>query len=906
MVGTTKKVPIYCYQCVAGPDLCVVKVQDGVAMEIEPNFKAAGVHPGGGKCCVKAYGLVQKTYNPNRLLQPMKRTNPKKGRDEDPGFVPISWDEALDMVAGKLNQIRATGLTNEHGYPRVAASFGGGGTPTYYMGTFPAFLSAWGSIDFSFGSGQGVKCYHSEHLYGELWHRAYIVAPDTPSCNYILSFGANIEASGGVAAILRQANARATNHTKRVQFEPHLSVTGGCSSEWVPLKPKTDPAFLFAMLHVLLHETARDELDLDFIRDHTGSPYLVAANGYYLRDPGSRKPLVWDRKRGRALPFDSEDIDPALEGCFVCDGIEVGADEQVWQHSAAAVETSFTKLVNHVAPYTPEWAEKVCDIKPGTVRRIAKEYLAYAQVGATTLVDGVTLPLRPVAITLGKTVNNGWGGYECCWARTLISCLVGALEVPGGLIGAMVRINRPATSRQASVAMGPDGFMTYPMNPTDKENWIARPTVRNAHRTLVPMSANSPWSTALGPTHLAWMFLKESPKDWPKVTPPDIWFCYRTNPAISFFDTPEVAQRIAEFPFVVCFTYTRDETNHMADVLLPECTDLESTQLIHIGSTGAAEQFWESKGYALRQAAVRPRGDTLEFTDIATELAKRTGLLEKYNQAINRGSAGTKLSGENYDFSLAPDKAHSVEEIWDAACRAASAELTAGEESQGLAWFKEHGFRVQPFSRLNWYLYPELLKQGIRIEMPYQERLLRTGVQLGNRLHEQDNAWWDGQLKEYQGLPTWKDFPGMWEQQTVRSGGKLEDFPFWLLTSRSMQFSWGSNVGIPLMHEAAKNVRGHDGVVMNAGRAKSLGIKEGDLIEVRSTLRATKGRAILTQGIRPDTLLILGQFGQWATPLAKDLQTPSMNALTPMSLELTDATGSTADVVRVGVTRIAA
>jgi thiosulfate reductase / polysulfide reductase chain A len=34
----------------------------------------------------------------------MKRTNPNKGRDEDPEFVPISWDEALDTVAERLNR----------------------------------------------------------------------------------------------------------------------------------------------------------------------------------------------------------------------------------------------------------------------------------------------------------------------------------------------------------------------------------------------------------------------------------------------------------------------------------------------------------------------------------------------------------------------------------------------------------------------------------------------------------------------------------------------------------------------------------------------------------------------------------------------------------------------------------
>ena len=73
-------VSTYCYQCVAGPDLLTVRIQDGVATEINPNFKAAAIHPGGGKACVKAFGLVQKSYSPNRVLYPMKRTNPKKGR----------------------------------------------------------------------------------------------------------------------------------------------------------------------------------------------------------------------------------------------------------------------------------------------------------------------------------------------------------------------------------------------------------------------------------------------------------------------------------------------------------------------------------------------------------------------------------------------------------------------------------------------------------------------------------------------------------------------------------------------------------------------------------------------------------------------------------------------------------
>lgn len=902
--GSAHEVSTYCYQCVAGPDLLRVRVQDGVATEVRPDFNAAQVHPAGGKVCVKAYGLIQKTYNPNRILTPMKRTNPKKGRHEDPGFVPISWDEALDTVAGKMNEARAKGTTDESGYPRLAASFGGGGTPTAYMGTLPAFLAAWGAVDMSFGSGQGVKCYHSEHLYGELWHRAFTVSPDTPLCEYLVSFGANVEAAGGVCGVKRHADARSRG-MKRVQVEPHLSITGACSAEWVPVRPKTDPAFMFAMIHVLLHEVARDKLDIQYLKHTTSSPYLIGPNGYFLRDPVSQKPLMWDLKRSKAVPFDTLDADPALEGEFTVTALEIGADEETWTHTDLACRPAFAHLADHVADCTPDWAAAICDVPADTIRRVSTEFVAHAHVGETIEIDGETLPYRPVAIALGKTVNNGWGGYECCWARTLLSCLVGSLEVPGGTLGTTVRLNRPAGDRWQSVQPGPDGFMSYPMNPTDRDGWVSRPPARHAHRSLVPLSANSPWSQALGPTHLAWMQQQEGLKNLPAPTPPDVWMVYRTNPSISFWDTKTVTDVTAKFPFTVCFAYTHDETNHMADILLPDCTDLEGLQLIRIGGTKYVEQYWDYQGVALRNPASAPAGEAKDFTWIATELARRTDLLESYNSAINRGAAGIGLTGENFDFALKTDEAHDVETIWDAVCRAASAELTDGAEDQGLDYYREHGFRVQDFSRLHWYLYPEIKKKGLRFELPYQEQLLRIGKQLTNRLHEHGIEWWDAQLKEYEPLPKWHDVPKIWED-ALEGHYKIDigDYPFWLLTSRSMQYSWGGNVGNQMIQEVADNIAGHGGVIMNPAAAKNLGLKNGDLIEVRSPVGETQGRVVLRQGIRPDTLLMIAQFDHWATPYAKDLKRPSMNALVPMLLELTDATGSAADIVKVNVTKL--
>ncbi len=52
---------------------------------------------------------MMNVYNPYRVKAPMKRTNPNKGLDEDPGWVEISWDEAYETVAAKMREIAARG-----------------------------------------------------------------------------------------------------------------------------------------------------------------------------------------------------------------------------------------------------------------------------------------------------------------------------------------------------------------------------------------------------------------------------------------------------------------------------------------------------------------------------------------------------------------------------------------------------------------------------------------------------------------------------------------------------------------------------------------------------------------------------------------------------------------------------
>lgn len=61
-------------------------------------------HPN-NSLCSKGISTLQRLYNPNRLLYPLKRTNPKGSKD--PGWVRCSWDEAIKAIVKNLAEIKA-------------------------------------------------------------------------------------------------------------------------------------------------------------------------------------------------------------------------------------------------------------------------------------------------------------------------------------------------------------------------------------------------------------------------------------------------------------------------------------------------------------------------------------------------------------------------------------------------------------------------------------------------------------------------------------------------------------------------------------------------------------------------------------------------------------------------------
>ena len=300
---------------------------------------------------------------------------------------------------------------------------------------------------------------------------------------------------------------------------------------------------------------------------------------------------------------------------------------------------------------------------------------------------------------------------------------------------------------------------------------------------MVPLAGDGPWSQALGPTHFSWMFLDETPKGLPRVTLPDVWFVYRTNPAISFWDT--AARRRADGALPV---RRRVRVHARRDQPLRRRAAARRDR----PREPAADPH---RRHQVRRAVLGPPGLRVAPAGGGRRAARRatsptsppssrerTGLLPKYNAAINKGAGGVPLKGAHGDFSLRPRARRTRATRSGTPCagpRAPSSPtarrctVSTGGRSNGLA--------TRPFPRADWYLLPTLVERGLRFELPYQERLKRVGrASSAAACTSTTCTGGTSNSTEYQALPVWKDFAAPWEAAiatarrrapaTIRSG----------------------------------------------------------------------------------------------------------------------------------------
>jgi thiosulfate reductase / polysulfide reductase chain A len=216
--------------------LCYVR--DGSIQWIEGN-PADGLG-GQGKACVKGSSAMRHLYDPDRLKSPLKRTNPSKGKDEDPGWVKISWEEAFATIGDEFNK-----AINDHG-PESVVIFSRPDDPA------PGYKSHWNAKPGATRRRVLRPCAFRLARHGNrqraLVHHGY------GERKYIMGFGWDMPGKSKLCQLLPFMKAK-ENGAKVVIFDPRMSLTANMADEWIPIKAGTDLAVLLAMINTSYRKT---------------------------------------------------------------------------------------------------------------------------------------------------------------------------------------------------------------------------------------------------------------------------------------------------------------------------------------------------------------------------------------------------------------------------------------------------------------------------------------------------------------------------------------------------------------------------------------------------------------------------------------------------------------------------
>jgi anaerobic selenocysteine-containing dehydrogenase/Fe-S-cluster-containing dehydrogenase component len=203
-----------------------------------------------GKICPKSQLALQLHNSPRRLTRPLKRVGARgEGR-----FEPISWQQALDEIAGKMKSLR------EQCGPEALAIFAGTRTGTISKnGIIKIFAQMWGTPNVE---GTDPFCAASKHVAYELTQgngtcpNSY-TARDLGSASLYVYFGEN-QAEARPVYFGMINDWRITNRARMVVVDPRYTVTASKADRWLSIRSGTDLALALALAHEILEKGLHD------------------------------------------------------------------------------------------------------------------------------------------------------------------------------------------------------------------------------------------------------------------------------------------------------------------------------------------------------------------------------------------------------------------------------------------------------------------------------------------------------------------------------------------------------------------------------------------------------------------------------------------------------------------------
>jgi anaerobic selenocysteine-containing dehydrogenase len=352
---------------------CPVQVQvlNGQAISVRGNPHSKATE---GKICPRPHLALQQVYDPDRIKVPMKRTNPVKGRDEDPQFIPISWDEATDMIADKMMELRANDETHKFAFFRGRYSY----MRDIIYSALPKIFGSPNSISHSAICAEAEKfgAYFTEGFWD---YRDY----DLEHTRYVLCWGADPLASNRQVPHAINIWGKVREQATIAVVDPRLSATAAKADEWLPVLPGEDGALAVALAHTIL------------------------VDGLWSRE------FVGDFTDGQNRFVAGQSVEESLKEGSGTAVAETPVFTEV--HSNGLLKWWNLELKDR----TPEWAERQCGIPAEQIRRVARDFANAAPRAISWLSPGASMQAR--------------GGYTAM-ATHALNGLVGSADHIGGTV----------------------------------------------------------------------------------------------------------------------------------------------------------------------------------------------------------------------------------------------------------------------------------------------------------------------------------------------------------------------------------------------------------------------------------------------------------------------------------------
>jgi molybdopterin guanine dinucleotide-containing S/N-oxide reductase-like protein len=237
------------------PDSCGVLVTVDTLTGRATKIQGDPAHPvTRGFLCGKVAKYLERVYSPDRLLYPMRRKpNAAKqslpqGREHE-SFERISWDDALGIIAEKLQTISDT-----HGPESILPySYGGTIAQLGYGSMDRRFFHRLGAsqLDRTICASAGGAALTS--VYGV---KLGVDTEDFRHAQLIIAWGANIHGNNiHLWPFIEEAR---RNGAKLIVIDPYLTRTAKLADWHIAIRPGTDTALALGMMHVIINENLQD------------------------------------------------------------------------------------------------------------------------------------------------------------------------------------------------------------------------------------------------------------------------------------------------------------------------------------------------------------------------------------------------------------------------------------------------------------------------------------------------------------------------------------------------------------------------------------------------------------------------------------------------------------------------